>query len=297
MKNENDNEAIEELLVRSGDYLMERTAQYREQPVRTTPSRQDAPRRYRRVLVGTAAAATLCVTALAGSFIGGSSSGKVDMAMAAWSAVPKGATTAQIEDIKSSCVVDESYIAGLEGVTYDSFPQFLLEPSLVESRGTTLLAVYFTFHHAIMCVQFEDRSVSKSSISMSWQSELWREPFALEFYLNNETTVGTMVVGFLPGSGPIMPADDARQNDSSSQWVVTINSPGVGRVSASVQQHLKRFVAWMPGSVSGEVSFVNTATSEEETSVKFDEPKYTKWNVSPSTTVASIDHPNPISQP
>ena len=297
MKDVNDNGTIEEMLVRSGDYLMERTAQYREQPVHTSTARQDPPPRYRRVLVGTAAAATLCVTALAGSFIGGSSSGKVDVAQAAWSAVPEGATFAQIENIKSSCAVDESYIAGLEGGTYDNFPQFLLEPSLVEWRGTTLLAVYFTFHHAIMCVQFEDRSVSKSSISMSWQSELWREPFALELYLNNETTVGTMIIGFLPGSGPISPADSAGQNDSSSKWVVNIDSPGVERVSASVQQHLKRFVAWIPGSVSGEVTFVNTATSEEGTSVKFDEPKFTKWNVSPITTVPSIDRPNSISQP
>lgn len=81
MKDVNDN-SIEELLVRSGDYLMERTAQYREQPVRTFSFRQVSRPRYRRVLLVTAAVATLCVTALTGSFIGGRSSGKVATAIA-----------------------------------------------------------------------------------------------------------------------------------------------------------------------------------------------------------------------
>ena len=82
MKNETDNEAIEELLVRSGDYLMERTAQYREQPVHTSTARQDAPRRYRRVLAGTAAAATLGVTAFVGGLIGQSAPKEASIAKA-----------------------------------------------------------------------------------------------------------------------------------------------------------------------------------------------------------------------
>ena len=44
MRDVHDNDTIEELLVRSGDYLMERTAQYREQPVHTSTARQAAPR-------------------------------------------------------------------------------------------------------------------------------------------------------------------------------------------------------------------------------------------------------------
>lgn len=278
---------LDETLQRAARYLTRRGAEYMEHPVRLAASVSSTPVRYRRALIAAAAAATLCVTALAGSFIGGTSSGKVNMAKAAWSAVPQSASTAQVEDMKSSCAVDESYIEGLEGGTWDNFPEFLLEPSLVESRGTTVLAVYFTFHHAIICIQFEDRSITKSAISMVWQSNRWREPFALEIRKDSEI-MGTMVVGFMPGSKQIMPTDGNKPLNPSSHWAVTIESPGVGRVSASVQQQLKRFVAWMPGSVSGEVSFVDTATGKEQTGVKFDEPKYTKWNVSPVTTIASI---------
>ena len=140
MKNETDNEAIEELLVRSGDYLMERTAQYREQPVHTSTARQDAPRRYRRVLFGTAAAATLCVAALAGSFIGGTSSGKVEVAEAAWNAIPATPTAEQIKKVQLNCGITANELATIEGVPPASIPDYMLEPALVDVRGTTTIA-------------------------------------------------------------------------------------------------------------------------------------------------------------
>lgn len=73
---------IEATLQRAAGYLARRGSEYLEHPVPVQESDVAAPRRNRRVLIGTAAAATLCVTALAGSFIGERSSGKVATANA-----------------------------------------------------------------------------------------------------------------------------------------------------------------------------------------------------------------------
>lgn len=73
---------VEATLQRAAGYLARRGSEYLEHPVPVLESDAAAPRRYRRVLIGTVAAATLCVTALAGSFIGGGSSGKVATANA-----------------------------------------------------------------------------------------------------------------------------------------------------------------------------------------------------------------------
>jgi hypothetical protein len=105
---------------------MERTAQYREQPVHASTARHDAPRRYRRVLVGTAAAATLCVTALAGSFIGGTSSGKVDVAEAAWSAIPATPTAEQVKKVQLDCNITSETLGKGEGVPPASIPDYML---------------------------------------------------------------------------------------------------------------------------------------------------------------------------
>lgn len=97
------NDNVEDLLVRSGDYLIERTAQYREQPAHASTSGQNEPPRYRRFLVVTAAVATLGATALAGSFIGGTPSGNVEVAEAAWSAIPATPTAEQVKKVQVDC--------------------------------------------------------------------------------------------------------------------------------------------------------------------------------------------------
>jgi hypothetical protein len=58
-KDEQDN--IDELLVRSGDYLMKRAAQYREQPVQVPLERNASSSRYRLALVGAAASIAVLV--------------------------------------------------------------------------------------------------------------------------------------------------------------------------------------------------------------------------------------------
>ena len=263
MKNETDNEAIEELLVRSGDYLMERTAQYRKQPVHTSVARQDAPRRYRRVLVGTAAVATLCVTALAGSFIGGTSTGKVDVAEAAWSAIPATPTAEQVKKVQLDCNITSETLAKSEGVPPASIPDYILEPSLVDVRGTTTTAVYFTWTTAKMCVQFGDGSIDAPEVAMTRSDEsAWQEPIALDLFAD---VSATMILGFLPPNISDTDPNSTGESDKliESQWEAYIDGPGVERTKASVNGAMERFVGWVPTTGNFKVTFVNTKTGEE----------------------------------
>lgn len=66
-------DGIEATLQRAAGYLARRGSEYLEHPVPVQVSDVAARFRYRRVLMGAAAAATLCVAALGGSFIGGTS--------------------------------------------------------------------------------------------------------------------------------------------------------------------------------------------------------------------------------
>ena len=61
MNNRDEQDNIDELLVRSGDYLMKRAAQYREQPVQVPLERKDSSSRYRLSLVGAAASIAVLV--------------------------------------------------------------------------------------------------------------------------------------------------------------------------------------------------------------------------------------------
>ncbi|MFN5793036.1 MAG: hypothetical protein ACK44X_10715 [Burkholderiales bacterium] len=284
MKNENDNEAIEELLVRSGDYLMERTARYREQPVRTSASRQDAPRRYRRVLVGTAAAATLCVTALAGSFIGGTSSGKVDVAEAAWSAIPATPTAEQVNKAKLDCGITAEILAAGENVPPNSIPDYMLEPSLVDVRGTTTTATYFTWTKAKLCVQFGDGSIDAPEVEMTRHDEFaWQEPIALDLFADISAT---MILGFLPPNISDTEPNSTGESDKiiESQWEAYVDAPGVERTKASVNGAMERFVAWVPTTGNFKVTFVNTKTGEER--VVGATTGSLGFSVAPNTTIA-----------
>ena len=298
MNDVHNNDNLEELLVRSGDYLMERTAQYREQPVHTSTARQDAPRRYRRVLVGTAAAATLCVTALAGSFIGGTSSGKVDVAQAAWSAVPATPTAEQVKKVKLDCGINAEDLAKRETAALEetmgdsippipsnSIPDYMLEPALVDVRGTTTIAAYFTWSLATLCVQFGDGSSNISHVAMSRHDEFsWQTPTAVEVEIQD--IPATLIVGFLPPNATGGDPNTTRESDSISdtQWEAYIEGPGIERTKASVSPGTERFVAWVPATGTWKVTFVNTVTRVEQVvgSVVADGGK---WMVSPNTTI------------
>ena len=61
MNNKDEQDNIDEMLVQSGDYLMNRAAQYREQPIQVPLERKDFSSRYRSVLVGAAASIAVLV--------------------------------------------------------------------------------------------------------------------------------------------------------------------------------------------------------------------------------------------
>lgn len=263
MNNAHDNDTIKELLVRSGDYLMERTAQYREQPEHTSVSRQHERPRYRRVLVGTAAAATLCVTALAGSFIGGASSGKVDVAQAAWSAIPATPTAEQVKKVQLDCGITAEDLATNENVPLNSIPDYMLEPALVDVRGTTTIGVYFTWTQATLCVQFGDGSIQAPQVNMLRTGEsAWKEPIALDLFADFPAT---MILGFLPPNITESDPNSTGESDKiiESQWEAYVDAPGVERTKASVNGAMERFVAWVPATGEFKITFMNTATGEE----------------------------------
>lgn len=287
MNNVHDNDTIEELLVRSGDYLMERTAQYREQPVHTSTARQDAPRRYRRVLVGTAAAATLCVTALAGSFIGGTSTGKVDVAEAAWSAIPATPTAEQVKKVRLDCGITANELATIESVPPASIPDYMLEPALVDVRGTTTIAAYFTWTQATLCVQFADGSINAPQLPMVRPDEFaWQKPAYFEMEV--EDVPATMFVGFLPPNQTGTDPSSTQESDTIAvtQWEAYIEGPGVARTKASVSPSMERFVAWLPSIGNWTVTFVNTTTGEERVVNDPAMGNAVPWVISPVTTTA-----------
>ena len=286
MRDVHDNDSVEEMLVRSGDYLMERTAQYREQPVRTSAARRDAPRRYRRVLVGTAAAATLCVAALAGSFIGGTSSGKVDVAEAAWSAVPATPTAEQVKKVQLDCGITANELATIEGVPPASIPDYMLEPALVDVRGTTTIAAYFTWTHTTLCVQFADGSINAPQLPMVRPNEFaWQKPAYFEMEV--EDTPATMIVGFLPPNQTGTDPSSTQESDTITvtQWEAYIEGPGIERTKASVSPSMERFVAWVPSIGNWTVTFVNTTTGEERVVKNVVAGNDVPWVISPVTTI------------
>lgn len=270
------NDSVEELLVRSGDYLLERTAQYRKQPAFASTSRQGEPPRSRRLLVATAAIATLCATALAGSFIGDTPSGNVEVAEAAWSAIPATPTPEQIKKVQVDCGNSAEALAEAETavqletqgrsiapISPNSIPDYMLEPALVDVRGTTTVAVYFTWSQATLCVQFGDGSLLAPQVAMSKTGEsAWQEPIALDLL---EDFPATMLLGFLPPN--ISDADPNSTGESDklieSPWEAYVDGPGLERTKASVNGAMERFVAWVPATGEFKITFVNTTTGEE----------------------------------
>jgi len=266
---------LDDVLGRAGDYLMRRTAEYRETPIAASAGMM-AGRKGKRILVGTAAAATLCVTALAGSFIGGTSSGKVDVVEAAWSAVPAAPTDDLIEQSKNNCHITNETLAAYEGATVATFPQDMLEPALIDVRGTTTTAVYFTPTHAVLCVQFADGSVSVNDLVMGPNDgndgNGWKTPSTITVDIEGndggEPFTATMIVGYLP-DGEI--------------WDPYIKVDGIETVAATKSEKWGRYIAWIPGEVSGLVAFKNALTDEG-----IDRPfssDVNPWKLTPETTV------------
>ena len=296
MNHPDETKELDDVLGRAGDYLMRRTAEYRETPIVVSAGATSA-RRGKRLLVGTAAAATLCVTALAGSFIGGTSSGKVDVAKAAWSAVPATPTAEQVNKVKLDCNITAENLAKSETalqeetlgrsippISPNSIPDYMLEPSLVDVRGTTTTAVYFTWTTAKMCVQFSDGSIDAPEVAMTRQDEFaWQEPIALDLFSDISAT---MILGYLPPNKTGTDPNSTQESDSitDTQWEAYVDAPGVERTKASVNAAMERFVAWVPTTGNFKITFVNTKTGEER--VVGATTGSLGFSLAPNTTVA-----------
>jgi hypothetical protein len=299
MNHNDENDNLDDRLIKSGDYLMKRAVQYREQPAVVVPMRRSTSPRMRRVLVGTAAAATLTVTAVAGSFIGGTSSGKVDVAKAAWSAVPATPTAEQVNKVKLDCGITAESLAKSETalqeealgrsippISPNSIPDYMLEPSLVDVRGTTTTAVYFTWTTAKMCVQFSDGSIDAPEVAMTrhgLDEFAWQEPIALDLFADISAT---MILGYLPPNISVSDPSSTGESDKviESQWEAYVDAPGVERTKASVNGAMERFVAWVPMTGNFKVTFVNTKTGEER--VVGATTGSLGFSLAPNTTVA-----------
>ena len=275
---------IEATLRRVAGHLARRGSEYLEQPVIEQHATVASGARGRRLLVVTAATATLCLTALAGSFIGGTSSGKVDVAKAAWSAVPATPTAEQVEKAKLDCGITAEILAASEGVPPNSIPDYMLEPSLVDVRGTTTTAVYFTWTQAKLCVQFGDGSIDAPEVAMSRPDEFaWQEPIALDLFSDISAT---MILGFLPPNISDSDPNSTGESDKiiESQWEAYVDAPGVERTKASVRGAMERFVAWVPTTGNFKITFVNTKTGEER--VVGATTGSLGFSVAPNTTIA-----------
>ena len=286
---EHDN--LDDRLIKSGDYLMIRAVQYREQPVVVAPMRRTASPRMRRVLVGTAAAATLTVTAVAGSFIGGTSSGKVDVAKAAWSAVPATPTAEQVKNVRLECGLNADTLGQIEDSPPASIPSYMLEPALIDVRGTTVTAVYFTWRYAIACMQFADGSENVKTIPMMNPGEdAWKTPSVVEVV--REDMTATMIVGFLPPNISDSDPNSTGESDKiiESQWEAHVEGPGVEKTQASINKTMGRFVSWIPAVGTYDIAFTNAREFPEQSDkriVRVDPATRDKntWTATPVTTI------------
>jgi hypothetical protein len=247
---------IKATLRRAAGHLARRGSEYLEHPVTEQPFVQVRGARGRRLLVGTAAAATLCVTALAGSFIGGTSSGKVDVAKAAWSAVPSAPSAEQVKKVQLECGLTTDIIAQLEDSPPASIPSYMLEPALIDVRGTTITAVYFTWRYAFACMQFADGSVQVKNIPMMNPGEdAWKTPSVVEVV--REDMTATMIVGFLPPNISDSNPNSTGESDKiiESQWEAHVEGPGVEKTQASINKTMGRFVSWIPAVGTYDIAF------------------------------------------
>lgn len=273
---------VEEVLERAGDYLMQRTAEYRELPVAPRPdSGSDRRGSGRRWLVGVGAAGALALAVLVGTFIGGSTpGGPVEVAQAAWSATPAQPTADQDAHLTTQCDADVRWVleAGLleAGGDLASLPADHLQPVLSEVRGTTALAVYVSPGAIALCATFADGSVIVRGISGANEPG---QTLARGLDIDGERYM--VVTGLLP----------AGANGGS----VTVLRPGQDDVTATVVGN--RHAAWMPTPANYTIVYTSPDGTTQELE-PFPTEELAEDDYAPVTTVvepgsASDPEPSP----
>ena len=269
---------VEDVLVRAGDYIMQRTAEYRELPVAPRPdsgSHRRGPGR--RLLVGVGAAGALASAVLLGTFIGGSTpGGPVDVAAAAWSATPAQPTAEQETRLMTQCDADVRWVldAGLleAGGDPSSLPADRFQPVLSEARGTTVLSVYVSPGTVALCATFADGSVVVRGFSGA------NEPGqTLARGLDIDGARYMVVTGLLPVGA----------NGGS----VTVLRPGQDDVTATVVDN--RYAAWMPTPANYTIEYTNPDGTTQELG-PFPTEELAEDDYAPVTTVVQ---PGPANDP
>lgn len=257
---------IEATLRRAAAHLARRGSEYLEHPVTEQPFVQVRGARGRRLLVGTAAAATLCVTALAGSFIGGTSSGKVEVAKAAWSAVPVPATKTQTNELDALCepMVQQQFDAyfaerAADGVVPNARPELVAS----DVRGTSASNLYFarSYPLGVFCAGVRDGgsggaiAVGIDMFGGNGEPLAKSGTVAQRSFKTKSGENHALFVGYLPNG------------DASKYSATIIMDPPAGEkepeaVIATIDETWGRYYAWVPRYGNGHVTFFNKSDGE-----------------------------------
>lgn len=270
---------VEDVLERAGEYLMQRTAEYRELPI-APPSSHMGPRRRvsgRRLLVAVGATGALAAAVLVGTFIGDSTpGGPAEVAQAAWSATPIAPTLDQSARLTTQCSADVQTVfgAGLAEMGGEAAPLAgdYLRPVIAEVRGTTALAVYVSPGTVALCATFADGSIIVRAFSGAIEPG---QTLARGLDMDGERYM--VVTGLLPAG--------------ASGGVVTVLRPGQEDVTATVSAD--RYAAWMPTPTNYSIVYTSPDGTTQQLG-PFATEEVAEDEYAPVTTVVV---PGPVSDP
>ncbi|MFM1789720.1 MAG: hypothetical protein RLZZ526_47 [Actinomycetota bacterium] len=256
--NEQDKE-IEATLQRVATHLSHRGSEYLEHPMTEQLVAPGQNSQKRRLLVGTVAAATLTVTALAGSFIGGSSSGKVDVAKAAWSAVPVALSLTGEDVLNEKCASPVKYQMDAF-VAENGADEFVPvpKPELVASdaRGTSLSGLYLAPSQQVgaMCIVLEGKDAVAIAIDFG-DGDMKNGNVRMRSWSPAPNVDYTLFTGFLPTS-------ESPDDVSATVYLDTKTGEEPKAIIATIDPQYHRYIAWSPSPDNGRVTFFKTATGE-----------------------------------
>lgn len=225
--------------------------------------------RQKRLLVGVGSVAILSAVALAGSFVGGTSSGKVEVAKAAWSAVPVPATKTQTNALDALCrpMVQQQFDAYFtelrDGGADKSVPSAVPELVASDVRGASASNLYFarSYPLGVFCAGVRDGgsggavAVGIDMFGGDGEPVAKNGTVAQRSFSTDSGENYVLFVGYLPNG------------DASKYSATIILDPPAGEnvpeaVIATVDETWGRYYAWVPRYGNGHVTFFNKSDGE-----------------------------------